>query len=102
MQFRYNYDEMLRRSANLNKILMEPISFQSLYEFYCTAMAVEWEGIAAEKYREEVKCVVDIIKRRKYRMTTELLRNLKVLAGWPREVAIKAKEFDSKISIELK
>ena len=101
MQFRYNYDEMLKCSANLNKVFQKPVSSESLYEFYCAAMEVEWEGTASEKYREEVKCIVDIIKRRKYRMTQELRQNLKHLADWPRVVALKAKEFDSKMSNEL-
>ena len=100
MEFRYNYDDMIKCSEQLNRILLRRISEQTLDEFYNTAMNIEWQSSSAEKFREEVKYVISVIKRRK-NLTEQLKKDLKALANFPRKAACKIREMDNQIAIEL-
>lgn len=100
MEFHYDYDDMLKCSDKLNEIMLRPITRRSLHDFYVIATNVQWQSASAEKFKEEVKYVICIIKKRNS-ISDSLKNDLLELANIPRRAACRIRELDCNISIDI-
>lgn len=88
----YNIEEMIFVSSRLESILTNEISEKTLREFQLVALSLNWQGRAAESFRENVSQICYLLSQNNTDMY--LINELKELAKEPRKKAYLMQQAD--------
>ena len=94
MYIAYNYTEMKATSEQLNTILNEGISPESIRRFIDCGLALNWTGLAAERFRDDL--------HKLERISEYNACELRSIANYPKMCAEKMAEADNKIAAKIR
>lgn len=91
----YNIDDMKKTSKQLQKILDKDLSKETLKEFKNVALALSWEGKAAEVFRKNVTMAT-------FLSDSEGIKILKEIADFPEKCAEEMIRVNSEIARKIR